>query len=159
MATPSCLCRMPSAAESSRLMSASMGKVRSLRSGWLLRQARCTYSESIETPSTWASRSAKSRLRLPNSAISVGQTKVKSLGQKNTTFHLPAWSWSLRSLNSLPLSRLTTACSLYSGNLSPTVNIASLLPGGFRAADERQDGGKRRDAPRHRLYDFDRLGL
>ena len=37
-----------------------------------------------------ASRSAKSLLSLPNAAISVGQTKVKSLGQKNTTFHLPA---------------------------------------------------------------------
>ena len=31
---------------------------------------------------------------LPNAAISVGQTKVKSFGQKNTTCHLPGkLSW------------------------------------------------------------------
>ncbi len=33
-----------------------------------------------------------SSFNLPNAAISVGQTKVKSFGQKNTTRHLPSKS-------------------------------------------------------------------
>jgi len=41
-------------------------------------------------PSSCASRSANSRVRRPKAAISVGQTKVKSFGQKNTTCHFPA---------------------------------------------------------------------
>ena len=70
-------------------MSESMGNGRSLRSGWFFRQATWTNSLSVLTPSTCASRSRKSRFFFPNAAISVGQTKVKSLGQKKTTFHLP----------------------------------------------------------------------
>ena len=45
-------------------------------------QAKCTNSLSVLPPRTCASRSANSRLSLPNAAISVGQTKVKSFGQK-----------------------------------------------------------------------------
>ncbi len=46
------------------------------------------------TPSTCASRAWNSFSSLPKAAISVGQTKVKSFGQKNTTFHLPGkLSW------------------------------------------------------------------
>jgi hypothetical protein len=55
----------------------------------LSRQARCTNSLSVEAPSTWASRSANSPFMSPKPMISVGQTKVKSFGQKNTTSHLP----------------------------------------------------------------------
>ena len=82
---------------------------------------------SVLAPRTWASRSAKSPSRLPNSAISVGQMKVKSMGQKKTTRHLPAWLSGVISWNSLPFSVLVTACSLYSGNSSPTVNMLSCL--------------------------------
>ena len=46
------------------------------------RQAWCTNSESMEPPRICASRSANSLFSLPKAAISVGQTKVKSLGQK-----------------------------------------------------------------------------
>src|SRR5580698_5196278 len=123
IATPAVGCRMPSAFESSCLMSDSIGNGRSLRSGWFLRQATWTNSLSVLTPSTWASRSAKSRFLFPNAAISVGQTKVKSLGQKNTTFHLPGYSSLVRSWNSFPFSRLTAAVSWNAGNLSPMVNI------------------------------------
>jgi hypothetical protein len=45
----------------------------------------------VLTPRTCASRSAKSSFRRPKAAISVGQTKVKSFGQKKTTRHLPAY--------------------------------------------------------------------
>lgn len=75
---------------SSCLESASIGKGRSRRSAWSLRQAWCTNSESPEKPRIWASRSANSSFSLPNAAISVGQTKVKSLGHAKTTFHLPS---------------------------------------------------------------------
>src|SRR5215469_15080631 len=54
--------------------------------------------------------------------------KVKSMGQKKTTFHLPAKSLSVMSLNSLPFSRLTAALRWNAGNLSPTVSIACLAP-------------------------------
>ncbi len=73
-------------------MSESIGNGNFFRSSCCARQLKCTNSLSIETPRTWASRSANSSLSLPNAAISVGHTKVKSLGQKNTTRHLPGWS-------------------------------------------------------------------
>src|SRR5271157_5245787 len=73
---------MPSVEHRSRLMSESIGNGRSFRSGWLLRHARWTNSESMLPPRIWASRSWNSRFSLPNAAISVGHTKVKSLGQK-----------------------------------------------------------------------------
>ena len=88
--TPSVLWRMPSAVDSSRLVSASIGKGRFRRSGWSFRQARWTKWVSVLAPRTCASRSAKSAFCFPNSAISVGQMKVKSIGQKKTTFHFPA---------------------------------------------------------------------
>jgi hypothetical protein len=62
-------------------------------------------------------------LSLPNAAISVGHTKVKSFGQKNTTFHLPSKLLSVSWANSLPASRETTAWALNVGNLSPMVSM------------------------------------
>jgi hypothetical protein len=48
---------------------------------------------------------------LPNAAISVGHTKVKSFGQKNTIFHLPlllfesnGWKAVLRSFDTTPVN-------------------------------------------------------
>ena len=74
------------------------------------RQARCTYSLSMLAPSSCASRALNSLSSLPNAAISVGHTKVKSLGQKNTTFHLPGklswvkgWNACLTSLDTTPV--------------------------------------------------------
>src|SRR3546814_3401884 len=51
--------------------------------------ARCTNSLSVETPTSCASRSANSPFRASKPTISVGHTKVKSLGQKKYTPHLP----------------------------------------------------------------------
>ncbi|KES03869.1 hypothetical protein BU52_28255 [Streptomyces toyocaensis] len=81
---------MPSSRMSSCLESAIIGNGRSRRSSWSLRQAWWTNSESPEKPRTWASRSANSSFSLPKAAISVGHTKVKSLGHANTIFHLPS---------------------------------------------------------------------
>jgi multidrug efflux pump subunit AcrB len=88
-ATPSAGSSTPSAVESSRLMSASIGKGKLFSSSLCWRHARCTNSESVLTPSTCASRSLNALFSFPNSAISVGHTKVKSFGQKNSTSHLP----------------------------------------------------------------------
>src|SRR5579863_3890492 len=114
---------MPSALDSSRLMSESIGKGRLRSSSLSLRQARCTYSLSTLTPNNCAPRSLNSRLSLPKAAISVGQTKVKSLGQKNTTCHLPACSPLLNCSNALLASFETTPVSAYAGNLSPIPNM------------------------------------
>ena len=65
-ATPSSLSRMPSAVLSSRLISASReGDLAQIFAVW--RQARCTYSLSIERPSTSASRSFESPAQLAES--------------------------------------------------------------------------------------------
>ena len=92
-------------------MSDSIGNGRLRSSSLSLRQARCTNSLSMLTPNTCAPRSANSRLSLPKAAISVGQTKVKSFGQKNTTCHLPACSPLLNCLNALSRSFETTPVS------------------------------------------------
>ena len=89
-ATPSVGSRIPSAWLRSRLMSESMGKGRSFSSALCCFHARCTNSESVLTPSSWVSRSLNSECKAPNSAISVGQTKVKSLGQKKIASHFLA---------------------------------------------------------------------
>ncbi|CNK69491.1 Uncharacterised protein [Mycobacterium tuberculosis] len=73
-------------------MSESIGKGSFLRSSCCARHWKCTNSLSIDTPRICASRSSNSSFSLPNAAISVGHTKVKSFGQKNTTRHLPGWS-------------------------------------------------------------------
>src|ERR1700759_2880152 len=86
-----------------------------------MRHAWCTYSLSVEAPSSTVSRSWKFEKFLLNSAISVGQTKVKSLGHQNSTAHLPLMSSLLIILNSFPFSIATTAFLLNSGNLLPTV--------------------------------------
>ncbi|EAU69555.1 hypothetical protein STIAU_1990 [Stigmatella aurantiaca DW4/3-1] len=88
-ATPSSLWRMPSALVSSCFRSASMGKGRFFRSAWCVRHAWCTNSLSVLRPSTCASRSLKSLFFFPNSAISVGQMKVKSFGHANRMIHFP----------------------------------------------------------------------
>src|SRR6056297_452132 len=80
LATPSSACRMPSAPDSSRLTSASIGIFRSLRSSWCWRHAMCTNSVSVLAARTWQSRSANSSERSLKALISVGQTKVKSFG-------------------------------------------------------------------------------
>ena len=79
-ATPSFLSSTPSAVESSRLMSASIGKGSSFRSTWFCRQARCTNSLSVLAASTWQSRSANWLFRSAKPLISVGHTNVKSFG-------------------------------------------------------------------------------
>src|SRR5882762_6991409 len=70
---------------------------------------------------TTVSLSEKSLFFLLNSAISVGQTKVKSLGHQNITVHLPsALPYScVISVNSFPFSIDTTAFFLNAGNFSP----------------------------------------
>ena len=70
-------------------MSASMGKGRSLRSAWSVAMRAWTILVVGAAAEDLASRSANSLFSLPKAAISVGQTKVKSLGQKKYTFHLP----------------------------------------------------------------------
>src|SRR3982751_7123802 len=118
---------MPSSAVSSRLMSESIGNGRFLSSSLVLRQAWCTYSLSVDTPSSCASRALNSLSSLPNAAISVGHTKVKSFGQKKTTRHLPLWvSWS-KGWNALAWSLETTPVSEYWGNFCPIPNIDLLL--------------------------------
>ena len=87
--TPSCLCSTPSALGSSRLVSASIGNGSSCRSGcW---RAPGEVHEVGVGADAEHLRVAVGEVALarPNSAISVGQTKVKSIGQKKTTFHLP----------------------------------------------------------------------
>src|SRR5699024_1462701 len=78
-ATPSAF-STPSAWMSSCLMSDRRGKGTLLSSSLVARQLKCANSLSIEPPRTCVSRSWKSSLSLPNAAISVGQTKVKSFG-------------------------------------------------------------------------------
>src|SRR5579862_7656855 len=119
---------MPSAVESSRLTSASIGNGSERSSSFSRRQARCTYSLSMLAPSTCASRARNSFSSLPKAAISVGQTKVKSFGQKNTTFHLPGkLSW-LKDWKALFASLETTPVSANGGNFRPTpdMNMDSL---------------------------------
>jgi hypothetical protein len=62
-------------------------------------------------PSSCASRARNSFSSFPKAAISVGHTKVKSLGQKNTTRHLPGklswvkdWNAWVTSLDTTPVS-------------------------------------------------------
>ena len=81
----------PQATMRSRLVSASMGKGTVFRSSFWARHWKWQNSLSPETPRICTSRSSNSPLSLPKAAISVGQTKVKSLGQKKTTRHLPGW--------------------------------------------------------------------
>src|SRR5581483_11131471 len=126
-ATPSLGSRMPSSPARSRLMSASIGKGRFFKSAWWLRHAWCTHSESMLAPRICVSRSWNSLFSLANPAISVGQTKVKSFGQKKYSFHLPAKSRSVRVLNAFlgSFSVLTVAVIENEGNFSPIPNIAS----------------------------------
>src|SRR5258708_5325417 len=112
---------MPSSSAKDLEVSASMGNLRSLRSPWSLLQAACTNSESVEAPISTVSRSLNSLCFLLNSAISVGHTKVKSLGHQNRTVHFPSadpYSW-VRSANSFPFSIETTAFFLNAGNFDP----------------------------------------
>src|SRR5690242_3770330 len=114
---------MPSAVLSSRLISASQGKVTFPRSSRDWRQARWTYSLSIERPSNSASRSSSSPAMALKPTISVGQTKVKSFGQAKTTRHLPAWLRLSMVVKALAGSVPLTAVRENSGNLSPTVSM------------------------------------
>jgi hypothetical protein len=66
-------------------------------------------------------------LRAPKAAISVGHTKVKSFGQKNTIFHLPATGAVETSVNAVLMSFDTTALSVSSGNLLPIPSMRHLL--------------------------------
>ena len=111
-------------------MSASIGNGRSFRSSWFCRQARWTNSLSVRHAETTASRSANSPFSLPKAAISVGQTKVKSFGQKKTTFHLPASDSSVISVKAFVGSVETTALRSKLGNLSPMVSMVQELPNG-----------------------------
>src|ERR1700761_5501965 len=74
---------------------------------------------------TTVSRSENSLFFLLNSAISVGQTNVKSLGHQNITVHLPSALpyASVISVNSFPFSIDTTAFFLNAGNFSPIDKI------------------------------------
>ena len=63
------------------------------------------------TPSSCASRALNSFSSLPNAAISVGHTKVKSFGQKNSTRHLPGWLSCVKVWNALFRSFETTPVS------------------------------------------------
>ena len=110
----------------SRFTSASIGNGRSFRSSWSCRHARCTNSLSVDTPYTTASRSLKSSFSLPNAAISVGQTKVKSFGQKNTIFHLPASVSLVTCVKARAGSVATTAFRSKRGKVSPMVSMESL---------------------------------
>ncbi len=81
------------------------------------------------TPRTWASRALNSRSSLPKAAISVGQTKVKSFGQKNTTCHLPGkLSW-VKDSNALAGSLDTTPFRANWGNGLPIPDIFSISLG------------------------------
>src|SRR5882724_9981150 len=114
---------IPSCVVNSRLMSASIGKGRFFNSSLSRRQARCTNSLSMLTPRICASRALNSLSSLPNAAISVGHTNVKSLGQKNTTCHLP-WklSW-VKGWNALFRSLETTPVRENWGNFCPMLNM------------------------------------
>ena len=109
------------------------------------RQARCTNSESVLTPSTCASRASNSLLSLPKPAISVGHTKVKSFGQKNTTFHLPLKLPVENGLKAFVRSLETTPVSENSGNFCP---IPSMINSCRPAApqSERRAGCQRQPA-------------
>src|SRR5690606_35668678 len=96
---------------------------RSFSSSFSLRQARWTNSLSIETPSNCASRALNSLSSLPKAAISVGHTKVKSFGQKNTTCHLPVKLSCVNGLNAVATSFETTPVSEYCGNFCPIPNM------------------------------------
>ena len=74
------------------------------------------------------SRSANSLFNAPKAAISVGQTKVKSLGQKKITFHLPASLASVRRVNAVFGSFEMTACRLNAGSFVPIVNMFQFAP-------------------------------
>src|ERR1700755_2136128 len=118
---------MPSSVDSSRLMSDSIGDGRFFTPSLVLRQAWCTYSLSVETPSSCASRALNSLSSLPNAAISVGHTKVKSLGQKNTTFHVPGkLSW-VKGWKALSISFDTTPVREKSGKRLPMPDMLKLL--------------------------------
>src|ERR1700742_122492 len=77
------------------------------------------------------SRSLNSPFSLPKAAISVGQTKVKSFGQKKTIFHLPGLLSLETGWNAWFMSSDTTPVNSKRGNVSPTVNIIQALLKGW----------------------------
>src|ERR1700758_5783604 len=120
---------MPRLPASSRLISASIGKGRFFSSSLSRRHARCTNSLSMLTPRICASRALNSLSSLPKAAISVGQTKVKSLGQKNTTCHLPGkLSW-VKGSNARAASLDTTPVRANSGKRWPMPDMLGPLFG------------------------------
>ena len=79
---------------------------------------------------TFVERSRNSPKFLLNSAISVGQTKVKSFGHQNITVHRPSLlirSSEEMSKNSLPFSTDTTAVFLNAGNACPIDKIPFVI--------------------------------
>ena len=89
-ATPSFLSRMPSAVDELALDVGEHRERQVLQVGVVLAPGEVHELAVGRDAETTASRSSNSPFSLPNAAISVGQTKVKSFGQKKTTFHLPA---------------------------------------------------------------------
>src|SRR4249920_2885381 len=116
---------MPSSVDRSRLMSDSIGNGSVFSSSLVLRQAWCTYSLSVDTPSSCASRALNSLSSLPKAAISVGHTKVKSFGQKKTTRHLPFWVPASKFWNALAWSFETTPVREYWGNFCPIPSMST----------------------------------
>src|SRR5262249_20273294 len=66
-----------------------------------------------------ASRALNSLSSLPNAAISVGHTKVKSFGQKKNTCHLPGWLSFVKGWKALSMSFDTTPVRANAGNFCP----------------------------------------
>src|SRR6185369_15408228 len=106
--------------------SESIGNGRFFSSSFAWRHAWCTYSLSMLTPSSCASRALNSLSSLPNAAISVGHTNVKSFGQKKNTCHLPGCVSFVNGWKALLMSFDTTPVSENGGNFCPIPSIEGL---------------------------------
>ena len=127
-ATPSSLSRMPSAVRQLALDVGQHRERQAFEVGMVLAPGEVDELAVGRDAVDHARRGRRTRaLSLPKPAISVGQTKVKSFGQKNTTFHLPASVSLVAGVKAVFGSVPLTAVREKAGNLSPTVSIRVLL--------------------------------
>src|SRR3569623_278921 len=128
-ATPSG-CSMTKARVISCLTSATMGKPTGPMppfSTGVLRQAAWVNCESIDTPPSSAPRSRNLAARLLWAMISVGHTKVKSNGQKNSTTYLPRRLDRLKLSLTLPSANTAGATKSGAGLVTNTVMKLSFI--------------------------------
>src|SRR3569833_1734658 len=95
----------------------------------VLRQAAWVNCESIDTPTSSTPRSRNITARLMWAKISVGQTKVKSRGQKNNTRYLPRRLDRLKFTKKQPTNNKTNTTKTNTGLVTKTAMGTLLLLG------------------------------